>query len=495
MILRRAGLALLALTPVAAVVVAAGAVPPGWGAGAGSQAPAVLVGVPAPDTTLICPGPLRLITEVDGQDVIYDPQFDPAPVDGVTSLRAVTVAPADGTAAGAGRLGPLGGEPDTELVAVGPAGALTTPGGAGGVVVSVEPVDGPAWAAAAVATVTVAGDLRGLAGASCQVPTTDAWLVGGGTELGSGARLVLQNPGATPATVTLELWGPAGPVEQAGSAEFLVPAGSERVVLLEGVAAEQRRLVGHLTAAGGAVTAYLQDSRMRGLVPAGVDLVVPGDAPATTQVVPGLVVAASEVDAEDPALLRLLSPGADTTARITLLGAAGPLDLPDVALVAGEVLDLPLGGLAAGAWTAVVSADAPVVAAGAITRGQPDGPLDRAWVASSAGSAGALAVPAGGAATLVLGAQAAASVDVEAVGADGRVLGSERVTVAAGTTVEVPLTSLAGRTEAAGVVVRGEGVAWAVTLTRLASDGDLVSVLVPVAPPADRADVAVTLRR
>lgn len=498
-VLRRSALAVAALLPVAGVLVAGQIVPAG--AGAGAVAPAVVVPVPPAATTLVCPGPLRLITEAAGQDVVYDPQFDPAPGGSDSRLRAVTAAAA--TAAGTGVLGPLGGEPTAELTPVGPAGALTSAGAAGGTVLRVEPVaDAPAWAAAAVATVTTNGDLRGLAAASCQTPTTEAWLVGGGTEIGTSARLVLQNPGATPATVTLGLWGPTGVVEPAGSPEFLVPAGSERVVLLEGVAAEQRRIVAHLSATGGAVTAYLQDSRVRGLVPAGVDLVVPGAPPAVTQVLPGLVLTASAAEDPDPAVVRLLAPGTATTARITLLGASGPLELPPVDLPADEVVDVPLGGIEGGQYTAVVVADHPVVAAAAVTRvGAADGPVERAWVAArEPGVAGPIAVPPGVDAAVAVGVlptgDGSATVTLEAIGADGALLGTRELTVTAGTTAALPVGSIAGGgsgTEVAGVVVRTTDprVAWAVPLIRADAAGQLTSVLVPVPPPSGRPDVAV----
>ncbi len=497
--LRRSAWALVALLPVAGVL-AAGQLLSG-GAGAGVGAPAVVVPVPPAATTLVCPGPLRLITDADGQDVVYDPQFAPAPGGSDAGLRAVTVA--GGDAAGSGALGPLGAAPTAELTAVGPAGALTADGAATGTVLRVRPVgDAPAWAAAAVATVTNQGDLRGLAAASCQTPGTDAWLVGGGTEIGTSARLVLQNPGATPATVTLELWGPTGAVEPAGSPEFLVPAGSERVVLLEGVAAEQRRIVVHLSTTGGAVTAYLQDSRVRGLVPAGVDLVVAGSAPAATQVVPGLTLSASAAEDADPAVVRLLAPDAATTARITLLGASGPLELPPVDLVAGEVVDVPLGGIEAGQYTAVVTAEGPVVAAVAVTRvGAADGPVERAWVAArEPGTAGPVAVPAGVDAALAVGvvptSDETAIVTVEVIGADGAALGTRELTVPAGTTTLVPVGTIVtdgSGTEVAGVVVRTTDprVAWAVPLTRAVDTGQLVSVLVPVPPPAGLPDMAV----
>ena len=44
---------------------------------------------------------------------------------------------------------------------------------------------------------------------------------------------------ATAVTVGLDLWGPSGQVELAGAPQFLVPPRQERIVLLEGLAAEE----------------------------------------------------------------------------------------------------------------------------------------------------------------------------------------------------------------------------------------------------------------
>lgn len=503
----------------------------------------VLVDVPAPTSVLTCPGPTRVATEPEpGGDVVYDPQFDPSPGETTTALRAVTTAASAtepgqeltaGEPAATGALGPLDAVADA-LAVLTPVGAAAAAGVTGlteAVVVRGEPSgDGPAWVAGAVTSYTAQGDLRGLAAASCQRPGTETWLVGGSTSLGSSSRLVLQNPGRTAALVTLELWGPSGAVQPAGSPEYLVPAGQERAVLLEGVAAEQRRIVARVTSVGGSVTAYLQDSELRGLVPAGVDFVVGGQAPATRQVVPGLWAAATVADGADPSVLRLLAPGAeDGTAVITLLGARGPVELPgtaSVSLEAGAVLDVPLDGLPAGHYTVVVDADVPVVAGALLTRGADVGragddttaesPLERAWAAGAAvGAPGPLALPEGARGRLLVAAvpDAAsterASATIVVIGADGAVLGERMLSIPSGATAAVPLDTLLdatdvtsgdsstdGRAEVAGVVLRTADprVAWAVVLVHPDAAGDLVSVLTPVAPEVTRAEVRVRVR-
>lgn len=518
----------LLVVGAAGAVVAAGTVNP---AVIGTPQPLPQVRVPAAVSTLVCPGQPRLATEPEpGDDVVYDPQFDPAPGESRTWVQAVSVRPHDTAESPAsGGLTFLGEDDVVDgMVATADAAVAQISGAQGTVVVQSDPSGAwPAWSAGAVAVVTELGDLTGLVAASCQGAAPETWLVGGGTEVGSGARLVLQNPGRTAATVQVRLWGPTGPVEQAGAPEYLVPAGSERAVLLEGVAAEQPRLAIRLQASGGLVTAYLQDTRLRGVVPAGVDHVVAGRPPATRQVVTGLSVVDTPVGGADAALLRLLAPEAATTARVTLLGPDGPVPLPGterVPLPRGAVLDLPLGGLPAGDYTAVVEAARPVVAGAMITRGpgvgQPDTgtlsslPLERAWAPSVAtGASGPLALPPGVTGRLTIaavpdaGRTAAATVTLDVVGPGGAVLGSRELEVPATTVTALPLDDLlgtagtgAGTADAAGVVLRTDDdrVAWGVVLVRPGPvdrpQETFVSVLAPVPPREPQPSVGVGVR-
>jgi len=454
-----------------------------------------VVDVPPAPTVLVCPGPLRVPTELgEGDDLAYDPQFDTAPDASAATLGALVTGAADGALAG-----PDGSSPV-------PAGAPTTVDDPGAVTLTVPGQEEQPPVAASVVTSTGTGDLRGVAAAACAPPAAEHWLVGGSTALGSGARLVLRNPGRTPATVRLDVWGPAGPIDVSGAPEFLVPAGEERVVLLEGVAAEQRRVVVRTTVSGGLVHAYLQDTELRGLTPAGVALVTAGAAPATEQVVAGIDVDPSEPGGQDAAVLRLLAPEDGGTVRVALLGEDGPVDLPgtaEVRLDAGAVLDVPLGGLPKGVYGAVVSPDVPVVAGAMVTRGESGGaadpsvldPLDRAWLpAQTPGAAGALAVPPVVPRHLVLTAPGDddARVTVRAHDADGEVTPTE-VTVPGRSTTRLSFGSLADPAPVA-VEVLGDGVVWSVSLTKEIADGDHVAALTPPVRPARQEHIAVDVR-
>ncbi|GEL97675.1 DUF5719 family protein [Cellulomonas terrae] len=513
------GFAVLGL--VVLVVVAGARFP-----GAGTDTVATTeIAVPPTASTLVCAGPL-IQPDDTGRG---DSAFDPTPVEPVSTVTVLTSVP-DRDARSAATVAPLDRSAVTATLPGG-GGATVVPDVAGPQVVRAEPGTAPARVAAASAGLVTAGDLRGLAAASCQQPTADAWLLGGATDLTSTAQLVLSNAGSTPAEVTLAIWGPSGPVDLSGE-RFLVAPGAQRVVVLGGIAAEQRRLAVHVSATGGRVGAHVQDSAIDGFTPAGTELVVPGAAPARRQVVPGLAVVDSTVGDLSAPSLRLLAPGdTGTTATVTLLGPTGVTELPgaeSVTLVPGEVTDVPLGGLPAGAYTAVVDADQPVLASAVLTRPGSVGELDdvpsveRAWAASTAvGRSGVVAVPSGTRGTLVAGAVATgtdptaggpATATLRLLGADGRVLAERRLRLDAGSTGAWSVDQLATGSGDLAVTELGSGpsvpagvvgvdlvteedaevaIAWALVAEADRPDGVLVSVLDPVPVPHTTPDVAV----
>ena len=121
---------------------------------------------------------------------------------------------------------------------------------------------GATYATATVASVTTDGDLRGMVAGPCAAPAVEHWLVGGSTSVGSSGRLVLQNPGRTPATVSLEAWGASGPVVLGSQSLVVVPPGEQVVTMLEAIAPDQSRLALHVTAEGGAISGRWPAARL-----------------------------------------------------------------------------------------------------------------------------------------------------------------------------------------------------------------------------------------
>lgn len=271
------------------------------------------------------------------------------------------------------------------------------------------------FSSAAMAVSQGSGDLRGVAASSCGAPASEQWLVGGSTAVGSSAKLVIANPSMTAATVKITLWGPSGRIELAGSDTFLVAGGAQVSTLLEGIAAEQRRIAIHVEASGAQVNAYLEASELDGVTQKGVDYVVPTANPSRVQVMSGVVVSEAEVDSPSASTVRLLVPdfsdsvaladqseedAADVTqesvgkARLYLFGPQGNVVVfgaDELDLVAGAVQDVSLGGVASGTYTVVVESDVPLVAgarsvrAGVASQEEQlrGAPSDFAWASSA----------------------------------------------------------------------------------------------------------------
>ncbi|WP_407316884.1 DUF5719 family protein [Isoptericola halotolerans] len=461
-----------------------------------------------------CPAPVAL---PDGADV-GDEQFGATPVQTTSALAAMVAGAAE-----LPRLTDLDGAQDNTLVD-GP-DAATAAGTADRVrVLHTQPstVD-PLRSAAALASITTAGDLRGLAAASCTAPSTSHWLVGGSSEVGSSALLAVQNPSSRPASVALEVFGPSGPVAVGGQAAFTVAPGEQVVTRLDSLAPEQRRLAVHVRASGARVTTSLQSQGIDGLVPAGTDLVEPGAAPAESFAVSGVVSRGEATDDDHAATMWLLAPESDGTAQVRVFGPEGQVTLrgaEQVALTAGGVVGVPLGGLEAGTYTVVVDADVPVTGAarfavpGELTDDDvvEGTPYDVAWSAGQAIAApqeptsGQVALPSGADdATVVLtGVPAERGADpagdeltatVRGLGADGTVGDAQEVTVPVGGTVEVPASAV-GATSAVLVdaAAGSASVAWSVRLTAAdaaRTPGALVATLDPASTVVAPGGVAV----
>lgn len=509
---RLARRALTAVSGAALLAAAAGAALAGetWPV---QEEPVPPAAVPVAPTTVaqVCPGPPRLATAVAGEDLGYD-EFDPAGSGTSSALDVVVLGP-DGGAPGAARLRAL--VEDAEDADVGRSGEARlerVEDLAQAVALEADPVDGalPLLTGTSVA-LTEAGDLRGLTATPCQTPATSAWLVGGSTEPGDSAQLVLSNTGATPATVTLTGWASTGPLDLSAAGSVLVPPGGQQVVLLEALATDPRVAV-HVTAAGGEVTAVVQDSRLRGLVAGGTDLVVPSAAPAERVVVPGVALGSTSGEETDAPAVRIVNPGSEpVTAGLELLGPDGVERVPgadELVVDPGAVVDVSLTGLPDGTWTAVVTGDAPLTAAAVSTTVGQAGetypetpPVDRAWAPATAGlTSGLASVPVDlvDSASLVVANPAAEDVDVELVPVlrDGTRAAAVSRTVAAGTSLVEDVTGLAeGDVAAVELATTGSPVHAAVVLAAALPDGSAMSVVpltedprtaaaVPVAPPS-----------
>lgn len=474
---------------------------------AGRALEAPLAAVPAGASTGVCPGPPRLL---EGTPVGTDPQFSPESASAKTAVNAIVLSSSAGTLPGS-RLAPLTGSPLVEI-AEAPATAVPVPGPpvvlAG--VVSQREVDAvsvlradaqenrQAAAGAVLEYAAADGDLAGRAAAACQQPANDLWLAGANTALGRTAVLHLSNASATPATVSLELFGTQGPVQAPGSRGLLVAPGGTRAIVLAGLAPGQEQLSVRVRSAGGPVAAVIQQSVLRGLTPGGVDFIAPGTAPGTRQVITG-------VDIQDPAgvaaltakpgfadaapALQLTVPGpADAVVEIRLYGRDGQAKLPGGGVVtakSGAVTEVPLAGVPAGPYTVAASSDVSFTAAARITRGLDSGEaLDIGFAPASArlGSQHVVPVPAAGDRYLVVGAPGGgAKISYTPVTADGKARAGATADVSGGTTASIKLPAEVDGSPLVGYLVSAAGDA-AYGAVLLQQDGGQAVSTIAVAP-------------
>lgn len=367
-------LGFVVLGVIAVVVAAASLIPlPTVHSRAGST---VVTPVPTVQQ-LVCPGGLLRIGSVSGAgattaSAIGAPQVTSSALSGVVIPSTIPTSDAhDGAGAAAPRL-------------------LATPSVAAG-----APV--PRLAGAQSETIATS-EFAGLASAACEAASGGTWLAGGATSTGRTTLLLLTNPTAVSATVSIHIFGETGPVTAPGTEGIVVGAGAQRVLSLAGFAPGLVSPVVHVTSTGGQVLATLEQSTVRGLVPGGIDFVGGQAQPTVQAVIPGVVVSGTSVIQGDigqsgfedlQSTLRVFVPGsANATVSVTVIAENGTVTgKPTTAQVpAGDVADLALDSLSDGMYTVVVSSKTPVVASVRVsTAGSSavSGSTDFAWATAA----------------------------------------------------------------------------------------------------------------
>lgn len=223
--------------------------------------------------------------------------------------------------------------------------------------------------------------MAGLAGAQCQKPGHEQWIIGGDTSVGREAVLILANPSAVSANLDIQIFNQAGAVESTGLNGFSVAAGKTQLVQLSSIVPRTKTFAIHIIGRGGAVAAWVQQKTVRGLSATGVDFISPNPDFAKNQFLPGVLIRGSKTakklisknsDYSDlTPSIRVFVPG-EKSAKVTIqvLGSNaksfGTVVQQDV--VAGRVADIPISGLADGDYVAIVSANVAIAASMNISR-------------------------------------------------------------------------------------------------------------------------------
>ncbi|WP_345763845.1 DUF5719 family protein [Diaminobutyricibacter sp. McL0608] len=218
-------------------------------------------------------------------------------------------------------------------------------------------------------------DFAGIAAASCDEAQADSWLVAGATTLGQTSLVLLSNPSTVQATVDLTIYSEAGAVTAPGATGITVAPGTQRVVALAGLAPTAAAPVVHVVSSGGRVVASLEQSDIVGISPHGVELVGATAAPATHQVIPGMIIRSlaaiqsaqgGEGYGSDLPAVRLFVPGTEAaTVRIGALGEKGTVmgNSYSATLKPGIATEIPLDHLSDGNYTVTIDSTKPLVAA------------------------------------------------------------------------------------------------------------------------------------
>jgi len=402
-----------------------------------------------------------------------------------------------------------------------PVDAATSMNAAEGGILSLAPTGGRvANAVGSVATVTKSGDLRGLTTAPCAQPGAMSWIVGGSIAAGSSAELRLTNPGATPATVKVNLYGSIGRLSLPSNGEVTVPAGGSSSLVLETKGSQDPRIAVSIEADGGSVVPTLVTESLDGETPAGTDVITPGAAPATDLVVPGVEIvepatqgevpdAKTSADSSDTPAVRIVNPGqAPATVSVTMLGKDGAHPLAgaqSVTIDAGSVFDIQLAGVAAGTYGVQVTSSTPVGAAVRMVRSGGEYPArskalvhDQAWAQAAlpgAADSGLLAVPrAASLSSAVTVANSGETTSVTLSSLDGSWKQDVKVAKGSSSVVEVPAKvsavrlNAAGRKGSSGTSHVPTGLA-AATIVTAQAGGDLAGTLISTVPAQPDATV------
>ena len=391
-----------------------------------------------------------------------------------------------------------------------PTDTATSMSTAEGGILTLAPADGRvANAVGAVTTLTKNGDLRGLTAAPCTQPSAMSWIVGGSIAAGSSAELRLVNPGVTPATAKVTLYGSIGRLSLPSNGEITVPAGGSSSLALETKGSQDPRIAVSVEADGGSVVSTLVTESLDGETPAGTDVITPGAAPATDLVIPGVEIvepaaqgevadAKTGADSSDTPAVRIINPGAaPATVSVTMLGKDGARPLSgaqSVTIDAGSVFDIQLAGVPAGTYGVQVTSNTPVGAAARMVRSGGEYPArskalvhDQAWAQAAlpgAADSGLLAVPrATSLSSAVTVANSGETTSVTLSSLDGSWKQDVKVAKGSSSVVEVPAKvsavrlNAAGQKGSSGASHTSSGLA-AATIVTAQAGGDLAGTLI-----------------
>lgn len=273
-------------------------------------------------------------------------------------------------------------------------------------------------------------EVAGTAASACAEPVNEQWVVGGDTLTGTSTMLTVGNPGDVPATVRIQLFDEAGPVEAGQTTGVLVQPHTERTVSLNGYAPDQEQIVARVVSTGATVTAGMTIGQTVDIDPFSAGSVTRQLDPETRLVIPGVLNRdslqgnhsgdAADID-EFGVIVRALAPGEEGgTATVRAVDENGKsYALGELALEPGVPAQLVIDEWPERANGVIIDSDVPIVG-GAMGSVDDEDRHDNAWFTPSpalpAGEAVAAPVVEDGELVLANPGEADATVRVEKPG-------------------------------------------------------------------------------
>jgi hypothetical protein len=186
---------------------------------------------------------------------------------------------------------------------------------------------------------------RWTSAATCISGATTSWFVGGTANVTSQGKLVLINSGLSDAVAEVATYSEDGPSEPRS---ITVKALTEREIRIDSLLPGADRLVVKVKVISGRVTSFLVDERVRGLNNIGGDFIAPISTPSTELVIAGLPATFGSSSTITRTLRLMSTDDVDTNVSVEVLSREGvyvPVELGNIEINAGEVVDIPLENL------------------------------------------------------------------------------------------------------------------------------------------------------
>lgn len=186
---------------------------------------------------------------------------------------------------------------------------------------------------------------RWTSAATCTSGAASSWFVGGTANVTSQGKLILINSGLSDAAVEVTTYSEDGPIQPRS---ITVKALTEREIRIDSLLPGADRLVVRVKVISGRVTSFLVDERVRGLNNLGGDFVAPIATPSSELLIAGLPVTLGSSSTITRTLRLMSTDDVDTNVSVEVISKEGiyvPVELGNIEINAGEVVDLPLQNL------------------------------------------------------------------------------------------------------------------------------------------------------